>query len=182
MKRKFNGLITIGMVAAALIAFAVYAVHISKKTTLRARQARVKEIPKISIPNPGTLKEIERVEKQMDRLPHPTAAADEQVNLALFGYYPMKRTTARAIIRRPDLPVRFDHSLTFSFSSATKKFCIIDDVFYSEGSLLPDGGTVLQIEPGRVLIKKQQFQHWISIKDHITGPKAEMTEKEKPTI
>ena len=63
--------------------------------------------------------------------------------------------------RQITLPVEMNYSLTFAFSSGKERFCFVNSIFCSEGDSLPDGGRILKIESGRVLIEKRGFKKWI---------------------
>ena len=165
MKRKHQGLLAIVFLCTALvlsIGYALYGPWQGRQTTeLRT----VKTLPDVNIPEPATLKEIESLEKNINRLASPPSAAATPVDLGLFGYRRPESSDRPVLIGKSGVSVQFDYRVSLAFYAQGKQFCIIDGSFYQVGSVLPDKGRVLKIEPKRVLIARQGVRKWIPLAD-----------------
>ena len=161
MKKKYRGFLSVSFIALALVLTAVYAIGESHKAEGGVRLRPLKPLPDKTAPNPEAFREINQLEVLLDSLVTSPASATNTVDLSAFGYAPSEGIALNDAIS-DDLPVvRMEYKLTFAFSSNTKKFCIIDGKFLSQGDTLADGGTIVTIEPYRVLIRKQNIQSWL---------------------
>jgi len=165
MKRKHRGLVTIGIIFPVLVAAAVYALSDFWKTDDRVTIHRMKPLPDINIPQTSTLREIDRLGKKLRSIAYPSGSGEAPVDLILFGYQSFQETgqksEAATYQRQITLPVEMNYSLTFAFSSGKERFCFVNHTFCGEGDTLPDGGRILKVESGRVLIEKRGFKKWI---------------------
>jgi len=165
MKRKHQGILAIGLVLPALIAAAVYTLGGFWKTGDKVSIHRMKPLPNINIPETSTLREIDRLGKKLRSIAYPGGSQAAPVDLIMFGYQSIQGSGQRydpaAYGRQITLPVEMNYSLTFAFSSGKERFCFVNSIFCGEGDNLPDGGRILKIEPGRVLIEKRGFKKWV---------------------
>ncbi|MCP4367846.1 MAG: general secretion pathway protein GspB [Deltaproteobacteria bacterium] len=165
MKRKHRGLITIGLVLPVLIAAAVYALGGFWKTGDKVSIHRMKPLPNIPIPETSTLREIDRLGKKLKSIAYPGGSQGGPVDLIMFGYQSIQESGQKydpaTYGRQITLPVEMNYSLTFAFSSEKERFCFVNNIFCGEGDSLDDGGRILKIEPGRVLIEKRGFKKWV---------------------
>ena len=165
MKRKHYGLLSVALILLALTATTFYAIKVSHRMAKEIRTSRIKPSPSISVPDLAAIKEIEGLEERVMDLARPKRSDLSPVNLGLFGYQPMKKPKAIKRERTIIVPSHMDYSISLAFSSPAKRFCVIDGVFYTEGSSLPDGGEVMRIEPKRVLISKYRSKEWIPVRE-----------------
>ena len=165
MKRKHYGLLSVALILLTLTATVFYAIKVSHRMAKEIRTSRIKPSPSISVPDLAAIKEIEGLEERVMDLARPKRSDLSPVNLGLFGYQPMKKPKAIKRERKTILPSHMDYSISLAFSSPAKRFCVIDGIFYTEGSSLPDGGKIVQIEPKRVLIKKYRLKEWIPVRE-----------------
>ena len=163
MKIKYHGLLSTGLICTAIIVAGAYTWSAEWETTGEARIGHLKPLPAISVPGPAVMKEVELLSKRMNGLAYPPQSDPAGVNLLLFGYEPVKEKRVAAHGRQTVAPGRIGYSLTFTFFSDRKRFCIIDGLFYSEGGKLPGGGKILKIRPGRVLITRQESSAWVPL-------------------
>jgi hypothetical protein len=167
MKRKYQGLLTIGLILPVLVATAVYAVSGFWKTGDNLSNHRMKPLPNINIPDTSTLREIDRLGKKLRSIAYPSGSGAEPVDLIMFGYQSTQGSASgqgfepAAYQRQITLPVEMNYSLTFAFSSGKERFCYVNNMFCGEGDNLADGGRILKIESGRVLIEKRGFKKWV---------------------
>jgi len=167
MKRKYQGLLTIGLILLVLVATAVYALSGFWKTGDKVSIYRMKPLPNINIPETSTLREIDRLGKKLRSIAYPSGSKTAPVDLIMFGYQSIQESGSgqgfepAAYGRQITLPVEMNYSLTFSFSSGKERFCFVNSIFCGEGDSLPDGGRILKIESGRVLIEKRGFKKWV---------------------
>jgi hypothetical protein len=165
MKKKHYGLISSIVILAALSAAAVYAAIFAGISANGERVRPFRSLPHINIPDPATMKKIERLglEGRMTALAYPPVANPGPVNLHLFGYRPPRTHEIAPPIVEVDSPIGMNYSLTLAFSSNKRRFCVIDGSFYEEGADLPDGARIEKIEPNRVFVRKKDFTSWISL-------------------
>jgi len=167
MKRKYQGLLTISLILLVLVATAVYAMSGFWKTGDKVSIYRMKPLPNINIPETSTLREIDRLGKKLRSIAYPSGSGTAPVDLIMFGYQSIQASGSSqgfepaAYGRQITLPVEMNYSLTFSFSSGKERFCFVNSIFCGEGDNLPDGGRILKIESGRVLIEKRGFKKWV---------------------
>ena len=165
MKRKYQGLLTIGLLLTVLVATAVYVLGDFWKTGDKVSIFRMKPLPNINIPETSTLREIDRLGKKLRSIAYPSGSGAAPVDLIMFGYQSIQesgqRTEQATYGRQITLPVEMNYSLTFSFSSGKERFCFVNSIFCGEGDNLADGGRILKIESGRVLIEKRGFKKWV---------------------
>ncbi len=163
MKIKHQGLISIGCMCIALAVSGAYTLSAGWKTPGGGRIGHLKPLVHITVPGPVVMKEIEQLEARLNGLVSPPQPDPSGVNLRLFGYEPVQEPQGASRGRPNRSPGRTGYSLTFTFFSDKKQFCIIDGAFYSPGAELPGGDRILKIRPDRVLIKRQADSTWISL-------------------
>jgi len=169
MKRKYQGILTIGLILPVLVATAVYALSGFWKTGDKVSVYRMKPLPNINIPGTSTLREVDRLGKKLRNIAYPGGSQTASVDLIMFGYQSIieygqgsgQRAEQAAYGREITLPVEMNYSLTFAFSSGKERFCFVNSLFCGEGDNLADGGRIIKIEPGRVLIEKRGFKKWV---------------------
>ena len=169
MKKKYQGLLTIGLILLVLFATAVYTLSGFWKTGDKVSIYRMKPLPNINIPETSTLREIDRLGKKLRGIAYPSGTGAGSVDLIMFGYQSIQesgqgsgqRFEPATYGRQITLPVEMNYSLTFSFSSGKERFCIVNSIFCGEGDKLADGGRIIKIESGRVLIEKRGFKKWV---------------------
>jgi len=163
MKRRHYGVLVIALIGLSIGAVALDAYQ-NLGGGIGARQrSRLKSLATTSVPGPQMLREMESLDSQLQSLAHPTSSDITEVNLALFGYEPVEKGKYTAAGRRILLQSGIDYSLSLAFSAGTNRFCVVDGFFCKEGSILPDGTQVARIEPHRVLVRKEKFEHWIPV-------------------
>ncbi len=164
MKRKHHGILSavlIFLVAGASILYYMYGtwrVNRGIHTTLG------KPLIEMRVPGLTEIKELQKLDAIMADLAFPHRADYDPVDLVLFGYRPERENNELKAKKENDTPAHEKvYKLTFAFAAGKKRFCIIDGEFYSEGSTLLDGGTIVKIETVRVLIRKRNLNHWIQM-------------------
>ncbi|OQY14510.1 MAG: hypothetical protein B6I30_00310 [Desulfobacteraceae bacterium 4572_187] len=181
MKRKYQGLLTIGLILLVLVATTVYVLGGFWKTGNKVSIYRMKPLPNINIPETSALREIDRLGKKLRSIAYPSGSQTAPVDLIMFGYQSTagygqgsdQRTEQAAYQRQITLPVEMNYSLTFAFSSGKERFCFVNGLFCGEGDNLKDGGRILKIESSRVLIEKRGFKKWVFPDEEKKRKKAE---------
>jgi len=167
VKRKFQGLMSIGLMVSAVAIAAAYAASASWKAAGESQVPREVRPPEISVPGPAVMKEISQAGRAMASLAIPPGSDLAPPKLALFGY--PKDVFGQAVLskgiggnhhirKRP-----MDYTVSFAFTSGKKRFCIIDGSFYTEKSDLPQGGKILKIESRRIHINKDGVDKWVTV-------------------
>jgi len=166
MKRKKSGLLSVGIILAALGAAYIYYDYDYWKRTEPLQVRSVQPLASIWVPDQSTIKEMQRFERHMDQLVQPSGSDTQSVDLMLFGHQstdiPYRGSRGH---RAQQLPIDMNYALSFAFVSNSQRICLIDNKFYSQGAELPDGARIIKIEPKRVLIQKKRFKKWIDTKD-----------------
>jgi hypothetical protein len=167
MKRKYNGLVTILIIGAVLLPTAIYAVYASEIAG-RMDSARLTVFPSdFTVPDTTEMKRISSLEKEMVDIANPKitkSIIDRDVRFWRYSDQNYHRYTMDDQ-RQERIDTKTAHALTFTFASSGKRFCIIDGSFYAQGAELPGGGKIVEIEPGRVRVKKGKSTQWISLSE-----------------
>ena len=119
----------------------------------------------ISVPGRETINEMKRLEKIMPQLVAPSGINSSRAQLGCIGYHTYEYGEIRETGSGSKSDPHMLYSLSLAFWGGKKRFCVIDDEFYTENAILPDGGKIISIELNRVLIKKHEFTSWITL-DH----------------
>ncbi len=167
MKRKYYGFAAVTIMILSVILTGFYYVRSAKILAGQRNIITFKPIEKISMPETGEMNKIMRLKTRLTKLAYPGTEESSPVNLELFGYRPLaqpgKQSGRRDDVARLSDPVRMDYRLTFAFAAGDKRYCLINGMFYSEGTSLPDGSKIVKVEPGRVLIVKNKRTMWIEL-------------------
>lgn len=165
MKRKHHGLISIVIIVVVLIPTAIYAVY-SLHDPITAKSFHLTGTSsEYAVPNMSIMKEISKLETKMMGLANPIELESVNDQSIRFWHYSDQHYSRYKTIDQAGEKVNFKaaYALTFTFASGEKKFCIIDGSFYPQGADLPDGGKILEIESGKVCVKKGELTTWISL-------------------
>ncbi len=167
MKRKYNGLIVIVIMGAVLLPTAIYAIYASQIPS-RIDTSRLRAFPsEFDVPDASVIKRLSILEKEMVDIANPKASKsvlDRDVRFWRYSDQNYHRFTTNNQMQE-NMDPKPTHALTFTFASSEKKFCIIDGSFYTQGAKLPDGGKIVNIETGRVRLKKGKSSQWISLSE-----------------
>jgi len=174
MKIKHQGLITLGLVVMSLAAAVINTRTDFWRSDHGVPVPAVKRHSDHKVPDPREIRKIRKLGKKISQLILPVHSDATEVNLALFGYQPVRDSGMDEVPADTDEPDHAEYTLTFTFSSGDKRYCIIDGAFNSEGTVLPDGATITKIEPKRVLITRENTRQWV---DLVEATKFERTNK-----
>ncbi len=171
MKEKYHGLISIVVILFSIGATLFYYMTDSWRITdTPSGNSDFKPLPLYPEPSPLEMSIIDQLGPVMNELKTPLAAQQIPSDLRFLGYVnpDLNRLDQRGknFITAHD---KTDYLLSFTFSSGNKHFCILNDIFYQEGALLPDGSQLLKIEIRQVLLNKDGIQNWIPIDTRTTG-------------
>ncbi len=115
----------------------------------------------IAVPDKAVLSQMDRLERSMSMLASPPPQLRSQADLSAFGYVAVSPSATGNDAGKVNGTLSSSHRLTLAFTGRVKRFCVIDNQFYSEGAALPDGATIVKIESRRVLIAKKSLQQWL---------------------
>ena len=164
MKRKYHGLISIVIIVVVLIPTAIYAVYSFQGAKTKPFRLTGTSY-EYTVPDMTVMKEVSKLERKMMELANPIEPESTSDQSIRFWHYSDNDYSRNKTLdqRGEKVNLRATYALTFTFASGKKKFCIIDGSFYPQGAELPDGGKILKIESGKVLVKKGELTTWISI-------------------
>jgi hypothetical protein len=182
VKRKHQGLVAIVLLVTALALGVGYTVYGSWQGAPTPNLQMVKPLPDVSLPEPATLQEVARLEATVKRLAVPPSATGMPVDLGLFGYHRTDLSDRPVLVAQNGVPVQFDYRISLAFYARGHQFCIIDGSFYQVGSVLPDKGRILKIEPKRVLIARHGVKRWIPLADRRTDDAQAGAQRQLPGI
>ncbi|MGD9211377.1 MAG: hypothetical protein PVI90_11400 [Desulfobacteraceae bacterium] len=120
-------------------------------------------LPQISVPSSKEIRMMRQLLPKLETLSVPSGIITGAVALEPFGYRRPEVGVGQAGGKPGDLSEESNYTLTLTFSSGTRRFCIIDGAFYPKGGVLPDGARIAQIRPHKVLIRKKERQIWIPL-------------------
>ena len=171
MKRKHQGIFTVSIIILSLIIISLSAFRIKDKGEKQMSYIRPKPVSDVFTENPFILQDIRRLKKSLGVIARPPAVQDIDMDLALFGYQEVPGEYSKR--DSSGLKDQFDYNLTFVFYSQNKRFCIVNDIFYTEGEKLPDGGKIKKIKSGNILVQKSNTCRWIYMKNPTCYPRTE---------
>jgi hypothetical protein len=167
MKRKYNGFIVIAIMGVVLLPTAIYAIY-SSQIPGSIDTARLTAFSSdFAIPDASVMKRLSGLEKEMVDIASPQApksVLDRDVRFWRYSDQNYHRYAANDQMQE-NIDPKPTHALTFTFASGEKKYCIIDGSFYAQGAKLPDGTKIVNIETGRVRVKKGKSSQWISFSE-----------------
>ncbi|MEA3297739.1 MAG: hypothetical protein U9R56_07740 [candidate division Zixibacteria bacterium] len=115
-----------------------------------------------SLPGKEEMASVQDISKKLILLAHPGTGTIPGVDLKLFGEREIVQQ--RNPVRRGKKEVtKFSYDITFTFVSDRNQYCYINDHFYQQGDVMPDGGVVSRIEAQQVLINKNNIAEWIPV-------------------
>ena len=168
MKRKHHGILSAALIFLVAGAAVLYFMYGPWRVNRGIDSTPGKPLSEMAVPGLTEIKELQKLDAIMADLAFPRRADYGPVNLVLFGYWPKRENNDLKAKKEDDVPAHEkSYILTFAFASGKKRFCIIDGEFYSEGSTLIDGGTIVKIETVRVLIRKRNLNRWIQMTEGI---------------
>lgn len=162
MKQKHKGIISIGlMVAAILVIVGYYYSGWWHKAT--EPPVKVVEPPKSSwTPTDGQLETIGRLSGRLPVLAYPAAKAMAPTSLALFGQRPESLGAAGATGHGN---TKRGYVLSLTLVAGPMRYCIINGSFLTEGARMDDGSIVAKIENNRVLLATNDERQWVMLDD-----------------
>jgi hypothetical protein len=162
MKPKHDGLFSVLVALAALVAAAAYGVLNHPVQMGHLLSARLSPLPDVRLPDAAALQRMEQLERRIGRLSQPGNLEPAPVDLALFGYRPFS-LKAGGRHAGQGIADQAEPNVSMAFFSASKRFCIIDGTYYPENAQLPDGSRIAKVEARRVLIVRNGVKKWISV-------------------
>ena len=167
MKRKYNGLIAFVIMGAILLPTAIYAVYSSQiPVGIDITHSPVFAADSI-VPDAAAAKRLSILETKMVDIANPKELKPEVDHDIRFWHYSDQNYHRYPSKYQPEEKIdgKTSYTLTFTFASNEKRFCILDGSFYTQGAELPGGGKIVKIEPGRVRVKKGESAQWISLSE-----------------
>jgi len=173
MKAKYHGLFSIVIILSSIgLTLFYYATDSWKSIESPSGNPDFKPLPLYPEPSPLEMSPIDQLSSRMDVLRTPLITQQIPSDLRLLGY--MNPNSTNLSQKRNNLisqHEKMDYLLSFTFSSGSKQFCILNNTFYQEGALLPDGSKILMIQTRQVLLDKDGIQNWIQIDTQTTSQK-----------
>ena len=165
MKTKYNGIACLLILTASLAMVVGYYLQAAADLSVYEKMYRFKPAKRVKIPTSREIKKIKILHLRISDLAYPEAQDTTPVNLELFNHLAKNEShsfSARSGPRKPDM-VAFNYDVTFAFHSDSGAYCVIDGKFYSNGSILPDGAKIIQVEHNRILIGKKGMSKWLKV-------------------
>lgn len=179
MKAKHHGLFSISFILLAIgISILYYATDSWKLSDVSSGRSDFQPLPLFPEPTPMELNTMDQLSPKIKTLINPPILQRIPSDLRLLGYVNPHSYTNRPVQKsRSTRDEKTDFLLSFTFSSGVKRFCILDDIFYQEGDLLPDSSRIVTIQTRKVLLEKNGIQNWINIDTQPVGLQQELPNK-----
>jgi len=161
MKRKYAGFFSAGIFVLTALITVVYGFQDLEPQRPRVRIKSSGAVPQTNLPDESELKEVNALRQGLVELVALPAPEEDIVDLIALGQPPKPATADFDPTVQNGRESQMDYLLTLVFYSQNKNFCIIDGRFTTEGDQLPDGATIVRIEPHRVLLKKGGGSLWV---------------------
>lgn len=142
------------------IGYAIYRFQLSSPDIVVASPPKLSQI---SVPKQQDISAMRKLAPRFEELSYPNESTSEAVALEVFGYRRPGSVGSQTGGYQDEATERLDYALTFTFSSGSRRFCIIDGSFYPQGGLLPDGARIVRIDAHKVLVRKKERQVWIPL-------------------
>ena len=138
-------------------------------------------LSQIGVPTVQEMNIMGQLKPKFKDLTTPRGSTPGSVALEIFGYRRsgFKPNEAGDVANESAGP--FTYTLTFTFSSGSRRFCIVNGNFYPQGARLPDGAKIIQIEAYQVLIRKKERQIWIPLEVPINTVEEDQTISPQPS-
>lgn len=185
MKNKHHGFACLIVFCLSLAGMLGYGVYLADAVTGSIQVPGPAAVTEIKVPDDGTLAYMNYLIPHLKEIAGPVKN-DSPVDLKLFRFPPppsfektdtFEKTDQQEAetASEPEEKIIFSYSLTLSFASLKKNFCVIDGKLYEMGGVLPDGGKILKIQNDRVFIQKQNKKEWLYLlqKRNIPSEKSE---------
>jgi hypothetical protein len=117
----------------------------------------------VSVPTSQEMRTMGQLKVKFRDLSVPNESMPGPVALEIFGYRQPGYYSTETISASDESPEKLNYRLTFTFSSGSRRFCIIDGIFCPKGAILPDRARIVRIEAHKVLIQKKERQIWIPL-------------------
>ncbi len=182
MKAKYHGLVSIVMILSSIgLTLFYYATDSWKTIESPSGNSDFKPLPLYPEPSALEMSTIDQLSSRMDVLKTPLITQQIPSDLRLLGYMNPDSTKfsqkGNNLISQHE---KMDYLLSFTFSSGSKQFCILNNAFYQEGALLPDGSQILMIQTRQVLLDKDGVQNWIKIETQTTSQQEKQQDNLSP--
>jgi hypothetical protein len=122
-------------------------------------QIKLPKAPNIPRVKPTVIADLAQLEPRLARLVTPKAPPRGPANLMAFGYQRVARTYP--IMDAPKVELPSHYSLSMTFVSSKRRYCVIDGRFYRQGETLPEGPRVEKVQPEGVLLSWRNVSHWL---------------------
>jgi hypothetical protein len=163
LKSKHQSLAVIFMLLCSILASFGYAIYHFGFASDSGRVGSAPLLSQINVPTPRELHIMGQLKARLKDLAVPNESRLGPVLLEIFGYRRLEFNRTETSDALDESPEQLNYSLTFTFSSGSRRFCIIDGVFYPKGAILPDGAQIVRIKAHKVLIQKKEQKIWIPL-------------------
>ena len=161
MKSKYAGFVSAGIFALAAAAAIGYGFQDTTPQRPRVQILASAAVPHNNLPDDSVLDETRRLRKGLAQLVALPAPEEDIVDLIALGQPPEPAADEFDPGEENGGSPSTGYMLTLVFCSQEKNFCIINGRFTTEGGQLPDGTSIVRIEPHRVLLRKGGALDWI---------------------
>ncbi|NOX26208.1 MAG: hypothetical protein GXP59_08895 [Deltaproteobacteria bacterium] len=113
------------------------------------------------VPDTAEVKKVNDITRKLTLITYPPAAESRDLDLKIFGQEVAAQGQSGG--RRPRPAAKTAYDITFTFVSATDRYCYINGVFYRQGDVMADGGRISKIMLAEVLIIKNNISQWVPV-------------------
>ena len=161
MKRKYQGMLTMGLTALALLLSGVY----YRTGTWQTTSLGMGRVPPTGTrtwtPTALQMGSIQKLADELPALAFPVSQRKDRLPLRLFGE--LSPEGGRGEIAGRTQAANYGLSLTVL--AGPVRFCVIDGSLLAEGERLSDGARVVRIAHQKVLIATEGARKWLSLDD-----------------
>ena len=163
LKSKHQNLAVTLVLVCSILAGLSYAIYHFQSVSYSESIGSTPVLSQVNVPTSKEMHTMGQLKRKLKDLAAPKESIRGPVALEIFGYRRPGFNRTGANDASDESLEQLNYVLTFTFSSGSRRFCIIDGVFYPKGAILPDGARIVQIEAYRVLIRKKERQIWIPL-------------------
>lgn len=114
------------------------------------------------VPDPEEMAQVQDISKKLILIANQKTGMQSDIDLKLFGE---KKIAAQVIENRKQRVIapQFSYRISFTFVSDQNQYCYVNNKFYQQGDVMPDGGKISRIESRQVLILKNNIAEWVPV-------------------
>lgn len=173
MKRKHQGMVSLGVLVAIMLVVGTYYYSGLWHRNYSGNGPSHPPLKDGWMPSKDQIETMQRLSGKLQTLATPDVGTAESAPLTVFG----QRTTPswRHGQDGDAFQGKTAHGLSMTLLAGPVRYCMVDGDFVAEGGRLKDGADVVKIEAKKVLIARGDKRTWVYLEEPPLAPDGENT-------